>query len=66
MAMLDWYQATCDCVPRSYDMRMAPEMLWAKVESRCDPAWADEIREMINGGAGIALVNSKIETLRKR
>lgn len=65
MAMLDWYQATCDCVPRSYDMRMAPEMLWAKVESRCDPAWADEIREMINGGAGMALVNSKIEALRK-
>ena len=37
LAMLDWYQATCDAVPFTYDGRFTGEMIWAKVKRFCPP-----------------------------
>lgn len=64
-AMLDWYQATCDTVPRSYDSRIPPELMWERVRKHCEPEWAEEIREMIHAGAGPAKINARIQALRK-
>lgn len=63
--MLDWYQATCDVVPRSYDSRMPPELVWERFRKLCAPEWAEEIRKMIFGGAGFAKVNAQIQAFRK-
>lgn len=60
MEMLDWYQRTCDRVPREYDRRMPPDLQWKKVEPLCDPAWREEIKLMIGNGAGPAMVQAKI------
>lgn len=61
MAMLDWYQATCDAVPREYDRRLSPEALWNRVKYRCPPEAAGHIRALIDGGAGPALINAELE-----
>lgn len=65
MRMLDWYQQTCDVVPREYDRRMPPDWQWEKVKAACDPAWAEEIHRMILEGAGPAKVGAMIEQLRR-
>ena len=63
--MLNWYQATCDVVPRSYDSRMPPELVWERFRKQCAPEWAEEIRRMIYGGAGFAKVVAQIQAFRK-
>lgn len=63
--LLNWYQATCDVVPRAYDSRMPPEIVWARFEKMCDPAWAEEIRNMIFGGTGAAKVIARIQAFRE-
>ena len=65
LRMLDWYQETCDAVPRSYDRRMPADWQWQKVRNACDPAWAEEIHTMILDGAGPAKVAARMEALRK-
>lgn len=64
-ALLDWYQSTCDVVPRAYDSRMPPELMWERVRGRCQPEWAEEIRKMIYAGAGPAKINAQIQAFRK-
>ena len=63
--MLDWYQTTCDTVPRTYDSRMPPELTWARFQKLCEPEWAEEIRKMIFAGAGFAKINAQIQAFRK-
>ncbi len=65
MAMLDWYQATCDVVPRQYDRRISPELLWEKLRSQCPPGAEEEIRGMIFAGAGPAMINARLGALRR-
>lgn len=50
LAMLDWYQATCDVVPRDYDARFTPEMMWAKVRPECPPDRQEEMRQRLRDG----------------
>lgn len=64
-AMLDWYQGTCDIVPRQYDSRIPPEILWARVAPRCHPDWADAIKRMVYEGKGPATIFGKIEELNR-
>lgn len=63
--LLDWYQTTCDTVPRTYDSRMPPELIWKRFEPLCQPEWAEEIRKMIYAGAGFAKVNAQIQAFRR-
>ena len=59
--MLDWYQATCDIVPRRYDRRLSAEAMWNRVKKSCRPEWEDDIRGLIREGAGLALIQAEIE-----
>ena len=34
-AMLHWYQETCDIVPRDYDSRFTPDMIYSMLVGRC-------------------------------
>lgn len=61
MAMLDWYQRTCDVVPREYDSRMSPEAMWHKVKHQCPPEAEAYIRSVIASGAGPAVVFAALE-----
>lgn len=47
MHLLDWYQQTCDVVPRTYDNRFTEERLWTSVRHLCPPELEEEIRQYI-------------------
>lgn len=65
LAMLDWYQETCDVVPRQYDRRIPPELMWEKVRRQCPAEAQEEIRDMIFAGAGLAMVSARLGELRR-
>lgn len=46
--LLDWYQQTCDVVPRSYDSRFTAERIWASVRAICPPEKEAAVREYIS------------------
>lgn len=50
LALLDWYQATCDVVPRDYDARFTPEMMWAKLRVECPLERQEEMLERLRAG----------------
>lgn len=45
--LLDWYQQTCDVVPREYDSRFTEERLWTSVRRICSPDNEQEVREYL-------------------
>ena len=45
--MLDWYQKTCDTVPRTYDSRVTEEGIWAVVRNMCPPDQEKAVRAYI-------------------
>ena len=63
--MLDWYQTTCDVVPRQYDRRIPLELMWEKVRRQCPPEAEEEIRKMVFAGAGFAMVSARLGELRR-
>lgn len=66
MAMLDWYQASCDVVPRQYDRRIPPELMWEKIRRQCPPEAVAEIRKMIYDGAGPAMITGRLNVLKSK
>lgn len=51
IAMMKWYQASCDVVPFEYDMRFTVDMLWAKVKAFCPPQYEQDVKNRIRNGA---------------
>ena len=45
--MLDWYQQTCDIVPKDYDSRFTEEGLWAAMRTVCPSEMEEEIRKYL-------------------
>jgi arylsulfatase A-like enzyme len=45
--LLDWYQQTCDIVPRTHDSRFTADRLWAIVRFLCPPEKEAEVRSYI-------------------
>ena len=45
--MLDWYQRTCDTVPRAYDSRVTEEGIWTVVRNMCPPDMEETVRTYI-------------------
>jgi len=45
--LLDWYQQTCDIVPRDYDSRFTEERIFASVRNICPPEKEEVMREYI-------------------
>ncbi len=56
LAMLDWYQATCDAVPFAYDGRFTGEMLWARVKRFCPPEQKERVLAMARENIPMARV----------
>lgn len=46
--LLDWYQQTCDVVPREYDTRFTSERVWASVQNLCPPELEETVRAYIS------------------
>ena len=63
LAMLTWYQDTCDAVPREYDRRLSPEIFWERTRRKCPPGAEEQIKALIYDGAGPALVGARLEEL---
>ncbi|HHV10808.1 MAG TPA: sulfatase-like hydrolase/transferase [Clostridiales bacterium] len=55
-AMLKWYQATCDIVPRTFDSRFAKEYIWGIARSFCPPQHEELVKEQIRKGMPIGQV----------
>lgn len=45
--LLDWYQVTCDVVPREYDSRFTEERIWTTLRNFCPPEMEQEVREYL-------------------
>ena len=60
LRMLDWYQETCDVVPRSYDRRMSAEAMWKRFKKKCPPEAEESIKAMIQEGAGPAKIQAAL------
>lgn len=56
MAMLDWYQATCDTVPFEQDSRFSFEMIWNRVKGICPPGLETEVQQKIRDGANMYML----------
>lgn len=41
--LLDWYQATCDVVPKDYDTRFTIDRVWASVQNICSKGKEQEV-----------------------
>lgn len=53
LEMLNWYQRTCDIVPKKYDNRFTEERVWASVRKICPVENEKQMREYIRTGATI-------------
>ncbi|MCI6467881.1 MAG: sulfatase-like hydrolase/transferase [Faecalicatena sp.] len=48
--MLDWYQQTCDIVPKKLDERNSFEQTWTFVRGICPPGKEEKVREYLKTG----------------
>lgn len=62
--MLEWYQQTCDIVPRDYGRRFTDRIMWAMIKPDCPPHLEEAARKMISDGAGIAHIKSQLEVMK--
>jgi len=62
--LLDWYQQTCDIVPRDYDRRLTDRMMWASIKQDCPPEFEDKVWEMIRDGKGLAYIKAQLDKLK--
>lgn len=53
MAMLNWYQITCDVVPRERDRRISNEFIWSKCCTYCPEDKVDQVKAFIANGADL-------------
>lgn len=45
LAILKWYQETCDVVPRTYDSRFTEEKVWSIARGFCPPECEEKLRQ---------------------
>ena len=60
MHLLDWYQETCDIVPRRFDSRFAPEKMWGMIRGRVSADKKDEVIRLAEEGVDLGVIMSKI------
>ncbi|HHV10825.1 MAG TPA: sulfatase-like hydrolase/transferase [Clostridiales bacterium] len=48
--MLNWYQRTCDIVPRHFDERNSPEQTWTFIRGLCPKGKEEEVRNYLKTG----------------
>lgn len=64
-SLLDWYQQTCDIVPRDCDRRLTDRMMWAMIKPECPPQLEEKALEMIRDGKGMAYIKAQLAILMK-
>lgn len=63
--MLEWYQDTCDVVPFEIDERFSKKMIWEKVKMICPSDHEEEVKEKINNGMGLFMVQLYCQQLQR-
>lgn len=66
LAMLEWYQTTCDVVPYSLDKRDNFEMIWNRVKLICPKEMEDQVKEKIHQGMGLYPVKVWLEQQKSK
>lgn len=61
MKMLDWYQSTCDIVPRKFDSRVTAEKIIRMVGKDVSPEVEEKVRELIKKGSSMVTVINVIK-----
>ena len=56
LELLDWYQSTCDIVPRDMDRRFSNAQLWNMMEKRCLPGNEEAVKRLIWEGANLGTI----------
>lgn len=56
LELLDWYQSTCDIVPRDKDRRFSNSQLWNMVSKRCLPENEETVKRLIREGAAMGTI----------
>ena len=64
LRLLDWYQQTCDIVPRDCDRRMSDRMMWSKIKQDCPPRLEEQAWEMIRAGKGMAYIKAQLAAMQ--
>lgn len=64
--MLKWLQRTDDVVPKEYDMRFTPEMLWQMMKDNVPAEYAEDVRDKINHGMDMINVMMYVASLKKK
>jgi len=65
LAMLGWYQETCDVVPYDYDRRFAPEKIWGMVRGACPPEHKEEVMAFIRKTGNLTATFGLVQKLAK-
>jgi arylsulfatase A-like enzyme len=60
LCLLDWYQQSCDIVPRDCDRRLTDRMMWAMIKQDCPPQLEEKAWEMIRDGKGMAYIKAQL------
>ena len=63
--MLEWYQQTCDIVPRDYDRRFTDRMMWTMIKQECPPQLEEKAWEMIRDGKGMAYIKAQLAAMQE-
>lgn len=67
MAMLDWYQTTCDVVPKKADARSTEKMTWHSLKGSVPEDMKETVFQLYREGMGLAAIKVRIaELLRER
>ena len=64
LSLLDWYQQTCDIVPRDIDKRFTDRMTWAMIKPDCPPELEEKVWEMIRDGKGMVQIKAQLSNMQ--
>ena len=61
---MKWLQKTADIVPREYDQRMTPDMLWGIVRTSCPAGYEEDVKKKLHQGMSIGAAFAYCASLR--
>lgn len=62
--LMKWLQKTADIVPREYDQRMTPDMLWGIVRTSCPAGYEEDVKKKLHQGMSIGAAFAYCASLR--
>ena len=64
LQLMKWLQETTDIVPREFDQRMTPDMLWSIVRNACPAGCEEEVKEKLRQGMPMGAAFAYCASLR--